>query len=100
VAVAVGVGEAGDPVGGGGEQDPVPGLAGLDGQAGGDMCLAGSGRSEQDDVAGFGEERAGAQGGDLLPDGGLGVEVEVLEGLDRGKPGSPDAEPGAGGAAG
>jgi hypothetical protein len=32
VTVIMGIGEAGDPLGGGGEQDPVPGLAGADGQ--------------------------------------------------------------------
>jgi hypothetical protein len=36
----VGVGEPGDPAGGGGEQDPVPGLAGADRQPGGQVRLA------------------------------------------------------------
>jgi hypothetical protein len=40
----VGVSEAGDPFGGGGEQDPVPGLAGPDGQPGGQVGLAGANR--------------------------------------------------------
>jgi len=36
----VGVGEAGDPLGCGREQDPVPGLAGADCQACGEVCFA------------------------------------------------------------
>jgi hypothetical protein len=39
----VGVGEAGDPVRGGGERDAVTGLAGADRQAGGEVGLAGAG---------------------------------------------------------
>jgi hypothetical protein len=39
----VGVSEPGDPLGGGGEQDPVPGLAGADGQPGREVGLAGAG---------------------------------------------------------
>ena len=43
VTVIMSIGEAGDPLGGGGEQDPVPGLAGADGQwrhrAGLNSCL-------------------------------------------------------------
>ena len=39
----VGVGEPGDPFGGGGEQDPVPGLAGPDRQPDGQVGLAGAG---------------------------------------------------------
>ena len=64
------------------------------------MGLAGSGRAEQHDVAGFGQEPAGGQGGDLLADGGLGVEVEVLQRLDGGEPGGADPQLGAGGVAG
>jgi hypothetical protein len=45
-----------------------------------------TGRAEQHDVSGFGQEGARGQGGDLLADRGLGVEVEVLEGLARGEP--------------
>lgn len=36
----VGIGEAGDPFGGGGEQDPVPGPAGADRQLSGRVGLA------------------------------------------------------------
>src|ERR1700751_4089077 len=39
----VGLGEPGDPFGGGGEQYPVPGLAGADGQPDGQVGLAGAG---------------------------------------------------------
>ena len=84
MAVAVGVGQAGDPVGGGGEQDPVIALAGPDRQPDGEMGLAGSGRAEQHDIAGLGEERARGERGDLLADGGLGVEVERM-GIAQGR---------------
>jgi hypothetical protein len=43
-AGVVGVGEVRDPVGGGGEQDPVPGLASPDRQADSEVSLAGAGR--------------------------------------------------------
>ena len=43
----VGLGEPFDPLGGGGELDPVPGLAGPDGEAGREVGLAGAGRAEQ-----------------------------------------------------
>jgi hypothetical protein len=46
-AAVLGFGESGDPFGGGGEQDTVPGLAGADGDADGQMCFAGA-RSEGD----------------------------------------------------
>ena len=96
----MGVGEAGDPVGRGGEQHPVPVPGGGDAECGGEVGFAGSGRAEQHDVAGLGEEPAGGQRGDLLADGGLGVEVEVLQGLAGGEPGGPDPQLGAGGVAG
>jgi hypothetical protein len=38
-AGVVGLGEPGDPLGGGGEVDPVPGLAGADGQSGREVVL-------------------------------------------------------------
>ena len=43
VAVVVGCGESVDPFAGGGEQDPVPGLAGPDREAGRQVGLAGAG---------------------------------------------------------
>ena len=45
-ACAVGFGEPVDPFGSGGEQDAVAGLAGADGEAGGEVGLAGAGWSE------------------------------------------------------
>lgn len=62
--------------------------------------LAGSGRADWDDVAGFGEKPAGGEGGDLLTDGGLRVPVDLLERLPRGESGCLDAELGAGGVPG
>src|SRR6266540_6225568 len=44
-SLGVGVGQAGDPLGGGGEQHPVAGLAGPDAQADGQVGLAGAGRN-------------------------------------------------------
>ena len=81
-AVVVGAGEAVDPLGGGREQDPVPGLAGADRDAGGEVGLAGAGRSEEDDVVLGGDEVEGAQVRDQVASQAAGVvEVELLEGL-------------------
>ena len=44
-SLGVGVGEAGDPFGGGGERDAVAGLAGPDAERGGEMGFAGPGRA-------------------------------------------------------
>ena len=49
-AGVVGVGEPGDPFGGGGEQDPVPGLAGADAQPDRQHRLACPGRPEEHHV--------------------------------------------------
>ena len=70
-AEAVGFGEAGDPVDGGGEQDAVAVVGGDDPQRGGEVGLAGAGRAEQDDVAGLCEERARGERGDWLTNAGL-----------------------------
>jgi hypothetical protein len=43
VGARLAIGQDADPVGGGGEQDPVPGLAGPDRQAGSQVRLAGTG---------------------------------------------------------
>jgi hypothetical protein len=44
------------------------------------VCFSGAGRSEQDDVGRFGEERAGGQVRDGVAfEAGLVIEVEVLE---------------------
>jgi hypothetical protein len=72
--------EAGDPVHGGGERDAVAGLSGFDRQSDRQMCLSGSGWPEQDDIAGLGQECAGAQVGDHVPvQCWLMIEVEVLQ---------------------
>ncbi|MEI2714994.1 MAG: hypothetical protein V9G04_17310 [Nocardioides sp.] len=66
-----------------------------------DLPDAGAGWAEQHDVAGFGSGTPPeVECGDLLAGGGLGVEVELLQGLDGGEPGGADAQPGAGGVAG
>ena len=95
-AEAVGFGESGDPVDGGGEQDPVAVVCGDHAEAGGEVGFAGAGRAEQHDVAGLGREPAGGKRGDLLTDGGLVVPVEVVEGLAGREPGPTDALRGAG----
>ena len=51
----MGVGEPGDPFGGGGEQHPVPGLTGPDRDADRQVSLAGARRAEEDDVI-FGDD--------------------------------------------
>ena len=63
-SVVVGVGEAGDPLGGGVEQDPVPGLAGPDRQTGRQVGLAGPGWAEEHHVVPGGDEVQGAEVGD------------------------------------
>ncbi len=50
------------------------------------MRFAGAGRSEQHNVAGFGEECSRRQRGDLLPCSGLMIPVEVVEGFVFGNP--------------
>ena len=65
-AGVVGVGEAGDPLGGGGEGDPVPGLAGADAEADGQVGFAGARRAEEDHVDYGGDEVQGAEVGDGL----------------------------------
>src|SRR5690606_27455834 len=99
-AAVVGLGQAGDPVGGGGEQHPVALPGGGDSEGGGQMGLAGARRSEQDDVAVLGQVRPGGQGLDRGAGAGLVVEVEVLQGLDRAEAGGADPQPGTGGVAG
>ena len=60
----VGVAEAGDPFGGGGERDAVAGLAGADAEADGEVGLAGAGRAEEHDVVSGFDEVEGAEVGD------------------------------------
>jgi hypothetical protein len=88
----VGVSEAGDPFGGGGERDAVPGLAGADRDAGGEMGFAGAGRAEEHHVVAGGHEVQGAEVRDGLAFEAAGVvEVEFFQGLAGGEPGGADA---------
>jgi len=82
VALALGVGEPGDPFGGGGEGDPLAGQAGPDRDRDRQVCLAGAGRPEQDDVVAGVQEVELAEVLDHLPlDRALEGEVELLERL-------------------
>src|ERR671911_2764839 len=65
-SAAVGESEPVDPFGGGGEHDAVTVLAGPDGQADGEVGLAGAGRAEEHDVVLRGDEVQGAEVGDDL----------------------------------
>ena len=87
----VGVGEPVDPLGGGGELDPVAGLAGPDRDAGGQVGLAGAGRAEEDHVLFGGDEVQRAEVGDLVAFEAAGmVEVEVLQRFAGREPGGSD----------
>jgi hypothetical protein len=100
-AGGVGVGEAGDPLGGGGEGHPVAGLAGADPKADGQMRLAGPRWAEEDHVLPASDEVQRAQMRDLLPLQAPGVvEVELLQALAGGEPGLADAALAAVGLAG
>ena len=90
-AGVVGGGEPVDPLAGGGEQHPVPGLAGADRQAGGEVGLAGAGRAEEHHVLFRGDEVQGAEVGDLVAFQAAGVvEVELLQALAGREPGGAD----------
>ena len=70
----------------------MPGLAGADRDAGGQVGLAGAGRAEEDDVLLGGDEVQGAQVGDQVAFEAAGVvEVELLQGLAGREPGGADA---------
>jgi hypothetical protein len=85
----------------GGEGDAVPGLSGLDRQPDGQVGLAGSGRPQEYDVGGLGQEGSGAEVGDHVPvECGLVIEVEVLQRLTGRETGRADAGRRAGGFAG
>jgi hypothetical protein len=88
----VGGGESVDPLAGGGEQHPVPGLARVDGQPDREVGLAGAGRSEEHHVLPAGDEVQGAQvsKGVAFQPAGV-VEVELLQGLAGGESGGADA---------
>jgi hypothetical protein len=69
----------------------VPGLAGADRQAGGQVGLAGAGWAEEDHVLLPGDEVQGAQVGDDVALEAAGVvEVELLQGLAGREPGGSD----------
>ena len=71
----VGVLETGDPVGGGGEQDPLSGVAGGDAEGDRNVGFPGAWWAKEDDVAGFGEVVACGQRGDVVAaDSGLVVD--------------------------
>ncbi len=70
------------------EGDAVTPSGGLDTERDRQVGLAGSRRSEEHDVVGFGEEVELGEVGDLLAlDRALEGEVEVIEGLDLREPG-------------
>ena len=97
----MGVLEAGDPVGGGGEQDPLSGMAGGDAEGDRSVSFPGAWWAKEDHVAGFGEVVACGQRGDVVAaDSGLVVEVELLEGFAGGEAGSADPQLCTGGVAG
>jgi hypothetical protein len=80
--VRLGVAEPGDPLGGGGEGDPLAGEAGADRDRDRQVRLAGPGRAEQNDVLARVEEVELAEVLDHLAlDGALEAEVELLERL-------------------
>ncbi len=75
----VGGGEAVDPPGGGGEQGPVPGLAGSDPEPDREVGLAGARRAEEHHVLPCGDEVQRAQLRDRVAFESAGVvEVELL----------------------
>ena len=80
------LGQAGDPFGGGGERDALPGQAGADRDGDGEMRFAGAGRAEQDDVLACVQEVELAEMLDhLLLHRALEGEVELLQRLSAGK---------------
>src|SRR5690606_19917049 len=81
-ATVVGLVQSGDPVGGGGEQDPVSLPAGGDPEGGGQVAPAGAWWAEQDDGEVLGQVGTGSQGPDRGRGTGLDVAGGILEGLD------------------
>ena len=80
-----------DPLRGGREQDPVPGLAGPDRQPGREVGLAGAGRAEEHHVLLAGDEVQRAEVGDQVSLQAAGVvEVELLQRLAGREPGGAD----------
>ena len=81
---------AGGQVGGGGEVGAIPGVRGGPGQSDRQVCFAGPGRADQQDVGRRFEVAAGAEFVDQLAvDAGGGVEVEVVQGGRGGQAGEP-----------
>lgn len=77
------LGQRGEERGSGDEERRVAGLDGGASERDGQVRLADAGRTEEQDVLGGGDEAAGAQLADeLLVDGRLELEVELLERLD------------------
>ena len=75
----MGFSAAGDPVGRGGKQDPVTGMAGLDAQGDRQVGLAGARWAEQDHIIFGGDEAERPEVRDLVAfDGGGVCEVEQL----------------------
>src|SRR3954447_269885 len=91
-ALALRVGEQGDPFGGGAERDAVPGEAGADGDRDRQMAFPGPRGPEQDEILAAGEEVELAEVQDrVAPEAGLKGEVEFLERLARREAGGLDA---------
>src|SRR5215207_1260020 len=91
-AVALRVGEHGDPFGGGAERDAVSGEAGADADRDRQMTFPGPRRAEQDEILAAGEEVELAEMQDLVAaDRGLEGEVELLERLAGGEARGLDA---------
>jgi hypothetical protein len=79
-AAVVGGGQPIDPLRCGGEQDPVPGLAGPDRDADRQVRLPGSGWAEEHHIVAGGDEVQGAQVRDEVAFEAAGVvEVELLQ---------------------
>jgi len=90
--LAGGVAEVLDEVVGGDEVGAEAGVNGLDGEGDGKVRLADAGRSEEYHVLGLVDEAEGTELGDLAGiDGGLEVEVELVESLAGGESGHVEA---------
>jgi hypothetical protein len=100
-ALALCVGEQSDPLGGGAEQDTLPGEACADRERDREMCLAGAGWPKEDDVfLGVQEVELPEMLDYLLFDGALEGEVELLERLSGWEPCGFDPQLAAGGVPG
>jgi len=78
----LGVGQQGDPFGGGAKRDALAGQAGADAERDREVRLAGAGRAEQDDVLAAGEKVELAEVQDrVAAQRGLKGEVELFQRL-------------------